>query len=76
MARLPRMMRVMKILGADHNRLEVPQKEYLTVRIEDGIGGQNERTTSKRFQVESLKVPLSSGHARTTECIALVGHIQ
>ena len=42
--------------AGDH-RLEAPQKEYLTVRVEDNVGGQNERMiTSKKFEIRRLKV--------------------
>jgi hypothetical protein len=42
--------------SGDH-RLEVPQKEYLTVRVEDNVGGQNGRIiTSKKIEIGRLKV--------------------
>ena len=41
--------------SGDH-RLEAPQKEFLTVRAEDNVVGQNERIiTSKKFQIGRLE---------------------
>jgi hypothetical protein len=41
--------------SGDH-RLEAPQKEYLTVMVEDNVRGQNGRIiASKKFQIGRLK---------------------